>query len=438
MTLLEKIRWYYRNYGAMALAERAIKKMLGMPGPSEEKIQPTIQALLAPSDGTPVDAASLVRANFPALQPLPVYSSPGRGERINLVTDSIGAGSLFGGVGTAIVLATLLAKKNNARLRIVTRQQEAKLPAVAQVLRCNGIELDTNIESVRIAPDDRSAQLDVGPGDRFITTSWWTTQSVLASVPASRVDYLLQEDERMFYPHGDEWLRCAELLARRDVRCIVNTHLLQQHLIQSGLGHLSDTSIAFEPAFPESMFRRVEKPAAGKRVLFFYARPGNHRNLFFRGLEALDRAVSEGVFHPDEWEVVFAGSDIAPVRLGGLIEPRMLGIMGWREYGEFVRNVDLGFCLMATPHPSYPPLDLAACGAVVLTNRFGLKTDLSMYSSNLHCADLDLDSLVAGLREASLKARDDEGRLSSYRAHSIQRSWGDSLKGVLDALGTTP
>jgi len=215
MTLLEKISWYYRNHGAMALLGRAGKKLLGMPGPSAEPSQPTIESLLAPSSGEVIDAASLVRANFPALQPLPVYSSPGRGERINLVTDNIGAGSLFGGVGTAIVLATLLAKKNNARLRIVTRQQEAKLPAVAQVLRCNGIELDTNIESVRIGPDDRLAQLEMGPGDRFITTSWWTTQSVLASVPANRVEYLLQEDERMFYPFGDEWLRCAELLARR-------------------------------------------------------------------------------------------------------------------------------------------------------------------------------------------------------------------------------
>lgn len=435
MTLLEKFSWYYRNYGALALVERVGKKLLGMPGPSAARSQPTIESLLAPSAGEPIDAASLVRANFPALQPLPVYSSPGRGERINLVTDNIGAGSLFGGVGTAIVLATLLAKKNNARLRIVTRHQDAKLPAVAQVLRCNGVELDANIESVRIGPDDRLAQLEMGPGDRFITTSWWTTQSVLASVPASKVEYLLQEDERMFYPYGDEWLRCAELLARRDVRCIVNTKLLQRHLIQSGLEHLAETSIAFEPAFPESMFRHVEKPAQRKRVLFFYARPGNHRNLFFRGLEALDRAVVEGIFRPDEWDIVFAGSNIAPVRLGGLIEPRMLGIMDWREYGEFVRSVDLGFCLMATPHPSYPPLDLAACGAVVLTNRFGLKTDLSMYSSNLHCADLDLASLVAGLREASVMARDDEGRLANYRAQSIERSWENSLKGVLDAIG---
>lgn len=435
MTLLEKIDWYYRNYGAVALIERAFKKMLGMPGPSTAASSPTVEELLAPSGGAPVDAASLIRANFPAIEPFPVYASPGRGERINLVTDNIGAGSLFGGVGTAIVLSTLLAKRNRARLRIVTRLQEANLPAVAQVLRCNGIELDSNIESACIAPDDRSAQLDIGPGDRFITTSWWSTRSVLGSVPAGRVEYLLQEDERMFYPHGDEWLRCAELLARRDIRCIVNTNLLREHLIESGLDHLNETSVAFEPAFPESMFRRVDKPAGGKKILFFYARPGNHRNLFFRGLEALDKAVVEGVFHPDEWDIVFAGSDVAPIRLGGLIEPRMLGIMDWRGYGEFIRSVDLGFCLMATPHPSYPPLDLAASGAVVLTNRFGLKTDLSMYSANLYCADLDTASLVAGLRDASIKAADDDGRLANYRAHAIERSWERSLGGVLDLIG---
>src|SRR3712207_8969189 len=39
---------------------------------------------------------------------------------VTLVTDSINAGSLFGGVGTAMVLGALLARRLDADLRLVT------------------------------------------------------------------------------------------------------------------------------------------------------------------------------------------------------------------------------------------------------------------------------------------------------------------------------
>ena len=55
----------------------------------------------------------------------------------------------------------------------------------------------------------------------------------------------------------------------------------------------------------------------------------------------------------------------------------------WPAYAALIRRVDLGLTLMSTPHPSYPPLDLAACGAVAITNRYGMKQDLNSYSSNV-------------------------------------------------------
>jgi O-antigen biosynthesis protein len=112
----------------------------------------------------------------------------------------------------------------------------------------------------------------------------------------------------------------------------------------------------------------------------------------------------------------------------------MLGNLGWREYGELVRGVDLGVSLMATPHPSYPPLDLAASGAAVLTNRFGLKQDLSEYSPNIICADLDTTSLLQGLRVARELALDDDARRIGYQGNRLQRSWEASLRHVLTSI----
>lgn len=239
----------------------------------------------------------------------------------------------------------------------------------------------------------------------------------------------------MFYPYGDDWVRCNEVLSRTDIRFVVNTRLLFQHLVDNGLEHLTDTGIWFEPAFHQvdsGGSKRAE--GGGRRRLFFYARPNNLRNLFYRGIEVLDRALATGVVNPNEWEIVFIGKDAPPVRFSTGVESTVLPTMGWRAYGEFVSTVDLGLCLMATPHPSYPPFDLAASGAVVVTNRFGLKQDLSAYSRNVLCAELAVDDLVIALGQAIELVNDSEARQANLALNGFSRSWAESLGPIVERL----
>jgi hypothetical protein len=258
---------------------------------------------------------------------------------------------------------------------------------------------------------------------------------VLGSVSAGKIDYLLQEDERMFYPVGDEWIRCNEVLSRRDLRFIVNTELLYRHLLSTGLDNLSNSGVWFEPAFPENVFRATDEPKkqGAKQRLFFYARPNNVRNLFYRGVEVLDKAVVKGLIDPKSWEIYFVGKDVPRIKLGGFFEPIRISVMNWKEYGSFIASVDVGFCLMATPHPSYPPLDLIAAGATVVTNKFGLKQDLSRYSDKILCCDTDVDALLAGLEVALKGGR--KLRDADSSSNLLSRSWPDSLAAVIEHLG---
>jgi hypothetical protein len=59
----------------------------------------------------------------------------------------------------------------------------------------------------------------------------------------------------------------------------------------------------------------------------------------------------------------------------------------------------------------------------VLTNRFGLKKDLAAYSENIVLADLDVPSLLEGLRRAVALAQDDVSRERNYAASGLARSW---------------
>ena len=68
--------------------------------------------------------------------------------------------------------------------------------------------------------------------------------------------------------------------------------------------------------------------------------------------------------------------------------------------------MDLGLCLMDTPHPSYPPLDLAASGAVVVTNTHGSKKSLEEWSRNIIAAPPSVSALIDALRDGVKLSRE--------------------------------
>ena len=61
---------------------------------------------------------------------------------------------------------------------------------------------------------------------------------------------------------------------------------------------------------------------------------------------------------------------------------------------------------MVSPHPSYPPLEMAYYGLQVITNRFCCK-DLTTRSKNFICVDNCTPSEVADALELAIKRSDD-------------------------------
>lgn len=374
-----------------------------------------------------------IRERFSGLRPLRVFPIPVSSRRITIVTDSINSGSLYGGVGTALILATLLAKHLKADLRLVTRTEAAVATNFGDLLAVNGIAWGKDIEFL-YSPVDGTRAVGLSENDLFLTTSWWTTRAVREVVPPSQILYLLQEDERMFYPFGDERLRCEETLNDPEICTIVNSQLLFEHLTTGpdALRGLQQRGLWFEPAFPEANYHpeSAVRGEAKKRFLF-YARPKNLRNLYWRGLESLEIALSTRVFSPDGWEFHFIGHSIENVSLSGGVKPTILQNLPWGEYAKVTRKTDVALCLMDTPHPSYPPLDLAASGAVVVTNRRGLKTSLARYSENIISADPTVEGLTAGLRSAVAIASNESVRTTNYSRNRLNRDWNVALEHVV-------
>ena len=427
---------FWRNQGTAA-AVRLIRLKVG----NAVAGRPIFNAMQAGSiDGPPATVKRLALERFPALRPISTYQIPEPMlSRVSLITDSIGPGSLFGGVGTGLLLAAQLANRMDATLRIVTRTEKPSPENAAQILRAYGVQLAREVQFVFIpdagaSPEESVAPLDIHSKDLFITTSWWTTAASLSEIPSRSILYLLQEDERMFYPFGEDRFHCEEVLQNQDIRFLVNTRLLYEHLISSGLGHLATRGQWFEPAFPTSLFHRRALQPAGKRRFFFYARPNNPRNLFHIGLAAIDRAVNDGVLDLERWEIVLVGKDIPVVTFGDDYQPIRCEGLNWQAYADLIGTIDLGLSLMYTPHPSYPPLDLAASGAIVVTNRFANKESLVNYSPNILCAELRVESLVDAIRAGIALAEDREARERNFKANGLGTDWAESFEGILETL----
>jgi hypothetical protein len=374
----------------------------------------------------------IAHRRFEACTPLRVYSVPSAlPRRVSIVTDSINSGSLYGGVGTAMILATLLAEAQHARLRIVTRIERAQPGNLHHLLALYGLELEHDVEFAFAPFYDRDYEIDVFDDEQFITTSWWTTAATTASIPPASIVYLLQEDERTFYPFGDERLRCEEVLSSPDTRFVLNTRLLFDHLVASGLTNIAARGIWFEPAFPREVYHPRPRPESSKRTLLFYARPNNVRNLFYFGISLLDEAIGRGVIDLDQWDILLVGKDIPKIEFSNGYMPQRRENLSWADYADLAGSVDVGLSLMYSAHPSYPPLDLAASGAVVVTNRWGDKRDLSGYSSNILCGDLERESMLSTLADGLRLASNEALRTQNHHSSAIASSWREALGEVV-------
>lgn len=359
--------------------------------------------------------------------------------RINIVTDSIKKESLFGGVATSLILATLFANKYEIPLRIVTRETESNPNDFEDFLKLMNIANPKDVEY--FSDYDRNnvgrySGIETSDKDIYLSTSWWTTMAVEDINFRKNYFYILQEVESFFYPSGDEQILCSAALLKKNVKYIINSKLLYDYYLENNHTNVVENGIYFEPAFQKSMYSLQDARILDKKnkyKLFFYARPNNPRNMFYTGIKILEDAISAGIIKKDEWDIYFAGSDIDSVSFPNGIKSISQGQMDWLRYSEFIKNVDLGLCLMSTPHPSYPPLDIAASGGVVLTNKFLNKQSL-YYSENIICSDLDTVSMMQNFAKAVELVKDNKKREANFQKNNIERNWEKSFEKVLEFM----
>lgn len=263
---------------------------------------------------------------------------------------------------------------------------------------------------------------ELPPSDAAICSLWTTAYAALEYKRTRRKFYFIQDDEALFYP-ASSTSALVEATYRFGFHGICNTEsLLRRYKTCGGIGEY------FVPCVDKSVFFPNEARREGKLpyLVFCYGRPGHPRNCFELLIESL-KMVKKRMGH--EVHLVVAGADweVREYGLEGVIHN--LGLLPYAVTGALYRACDAGIVLMMTRHPSYLPLELMACGTLVVTNKNPDTTWLLKDRENCLLADLSPSSIAEhveeGLRNNQL--RQTLTKDASCMIERSYRTWEDSI-----------
>lgn len=362
-----------------------------------------------------------------------IEAGAGGTPRLVILVPSLELSQLTGGPNTALHLGARVAARGVPVRFVATHGGVEALDGalaghVSRLVGGADRALPISYESV-LGP---GRPLRLARGDVLVAT-WWPTAYLAAAAieqtGAADFIYLIQDFEPGFYPWSTNYA-LAEATYSMPMRAIFNDRLVEAHFVAGGIGRFRDaaasaTSITFEPAVDATLFR--PRPRTGPRRLLFYARPSKPRNLYPLGLHALRSAAAGGTFQG--WDLQSIGERIGRQALGddAVLEPTpWLDVQG---YAELLGTSDVLLSLMLSPHPSYPPLEMAASGGIVITNTFGVKTAaaLATVSPRIRAVEPEVGALAAALRAAVAGPREEAPGQTG-----VPHSWDRALEPVVD------
>jgi GT2 family glycosyltransferase/glycosyltransferase involved in cell wall biosynthesis len=266
----------------------------------------------------------------------------------------------------------------------------------------------------------------VPDADASIATLWVTAYPLARWASSGRKFYFVQDFEPMFYPAGASYA-LAEETYRMGFYGIANTPPLRD-IYESYGGRAT----AFTPCVDASVFNEDARPqpkAGDPFTVFFYGRPGHPRNCYELAVEAL-RLLKEDL--GDRVRILTAGSWSSVG--AALNEPWIdhLGLLNYTETADLYRRCDAGLVLSVSKHPTYIPLQLMACGALVVANDNPANSWLLRDEENSLLTQPTAEALHAalerGLSDTDLRARlTKQAALDVYDRHA---NWAPEMDRV--------
>lgn len=310
--------------------------------------------------------------------------------RLNLFIPNIEKSRMYGGQKTAYNFFVSLLEHFDGDARILTEQSysareldQIRLQYPSWTLASVDDHSTSHRQIVQLDPNTRiHNKLSLRAHDFFVFT-YWTGAYALKDYQAFQEKtfgkamphiHLIQDFEPGFNAWNAKYLLSDSLYHLPNTIAVFNSLELKEWFDE--LHYHFDTSYVFSPKLDADIARHLlDKPMDRHRekILVFYGRPGASRNCFPLIINALNKLLTD---HPEvskEWQILSIGSDIPRIKLADGQILQSPGKMTLDDYAALLHRASVGVSLMCSPHPSYPPLEMAAFGIRTITNSFGPK-----------------------------------------------------------------
>lgn len=338
----------------------------------------------------------------------------GDGVRLNLLVPTVLQGRIFGGIATAVRLFDALCDETGAARRIIaTDMVDLDGDTRSFASYATHPAWQDSDDKEQILPYSWKERLGgifpVGRNDVFIATAWQTAYNILPvlnwqaeayGVPRRRLVYLIQDFEPGFYPWGSRYLMAESTYTQQvPILAVFNSGLLRDYFHRQGYRFFREA--CFEPTLNPSLRAWLEAHPTlqKKKQILLYGRPGVERNCFSLVATAVQEwaRVFPGA---REWQVVAAGEEFRDIEVAGGVAIHCAGKLSLEAYAAMLADSYLGISIMASPHPSYPPLEMSSFGVKAITNCFANK-NLAGFNDNLvslpRCSPRDIAAEMARL-----------------------------------------
>ncbi len=245
--------------------------------------------------------------------------------------------------------------------------------------------------------------------DHFIATHWTSAHYIIllreeqarsGAPPKVPFIYLIQDFEPGFYAWSSRYLFAAATYTKPEQTIAVfNTKLLKDYF--EAQGYSFPASYVFEPRLnPKLAAYQSRLPAHKKRrLILVYGRPSTPRNAFELVVETLF-VFAETYKNAAQWEILSLGESHETIPLPNGLRIKTEGKVTLDRYAQHLLDASVGLGLMVSPHPSYPPLEMAEFGVRVITNRFANKNLSGRTKNIVSMADARPTALAKALADA--------------------------------------
>lgn len=359
------------------------------------------------------DNNQLINTDIPEATPFSFCSSDVNVKRINLLVPALSEQHVFGGIATALRFFESLSQHFPAARIIVTDETSTTLKRNQfysdWLVRDIG-QKDTDGNLIVVAGNRVGQSLPISKEDYFVTTAWWTSINAFKMLNWQKEEYGLDSNRKLvyfvqdfepgFYPWSTRYA-LADATYRKPEQTIpiFNTKLLNDFF--NSQGYKFEQSFYFDPLLNPvlSDLKKKTKEIKKEKQILIYGRPSVERNLFSLIVQSL-KCWGEKYDLAIDWKIYSAGEQHDPIQIGKNIKIESIGKLTLEEYADVLARSSVGISLMLSPHPSYPPVEMAMFDVKVVTNTYANK-DLTKLVSNIDCPDsLHPDDVAQKIIEA--------------------------------------